>query len=119
MALTYDNAIDQLRTNSSAYSTRESLLALVKEATLDANAGQIQGLVTVLYGGAVSSTAHSRGGVRDGEQWSHYKMWCMAIPEAFKPHEAEIMADLKEAFAAYKGGGVFSSAATHTATFDF
>lgn len=59
------------------------------------------------------------GGEWRGEQWRHYKMWRMEIPENLKPHETEIMADLKEAFTAYKEGGVLSDSTTHTATFDF
>ena len=44
------------------------------------------------------------GGARDAEQWISYKMWRMEIPESLKPHEAQIIADLKEAFIAEKGG---------------
>lgn len=59
------------------------------------------------------------GGVRNGEQWVNYKMWRMEIPQSINSQEAEIIADLKEAFIAERGGGVYSTATKFTATFDF
>ena len=59
------------------------------------------------------------GGAEDAEQWVSYKMWRMGIPEKLKQYEAEIVADLKEAFTALKYGGVHSTATKFTATFDF
>lgn len=58
-------------------------------------------------------------GERGSEQWSSYKMWRMDIPDALKLREAEIISDLKDAFLAWKGGGVYSTATQYTATFDF
>lgn len=59
------------------------------------------------------------GGVMNGEQWRHYTMWNIEIPEILKPQEAEIFADLKEAFVAYKELGIRSDSTKHTATFNF
>jgi hypothetical protein len=59
MTTTYDQAINLLQVNPAAYATKEDLLRLVQNVTLDTNAGQTQGRVTVLYGGMVSSTGHS------------------------------------------------------------
>lgn len=59
------------------------------------------------------------GGVRNGAQWRHYTMRRLEIPENLKAHEAEIIADLKDAFVAYKKSGVLSNCTTHTATFGF
>jgi hypothetical protein len=59
------------------------------------------------------------GGVRDGEQWGHYKLLQLKLPANLTTQEAEIKADLKEAFIAFKDWGVFSNSTVFTATFDF
>lgn len=59
------------------------------------------------------------GGKRGGEQWSHYKMRQIDIPDEVKPQQEEIISALKDALIAYKGGGVYASATNHTVTFDF
>ncbi|MEQ1661459.1 MAG: hypothetical protein ABL877_02050 [Thiobacillus sp.] len=59
------------------------------------------------------------GGARGAEQWRHFKLWRLDIPEILKPDEREIIADLKEALIAERGGGVYSTATKFTATFDF
>ena len=59
------------------------------------------------------------GGVRNGAQWRHYTMWRFHLPENLKAHETEIIADLKDAFVAYKVGGVLSNSTKFTATFGF
>ncbi len=59
------------------------------------------------------------GGVMEGEQWRHYTLWHLGIPQTLKPLEAEIIADLKDAFVAYREFGVRSDSTKHTATFSF
>ena len=59
------------------------------------------------------------GGEWRGEQWCHYTMRRLPIPENLKAHEAEIIADLKAAFVAYKELGILSDSTKHNATFDF
>lgn len=59
------------------------------------------------------------GGVMNGKQWRHYKLWRLDIPETLRPYVAEIVADLKAAFVTYREAGVLSDSTDHTATFDF
>lgn len=59
------------------------------------------------------------GGLRNGEQWGHYKLLRWNLPANLIAQEAEIKTDLKEAFVAFKDWGILSTATTYTATFDF
>lgn len=59
------------------------------------------------------------GGIRNGEQWKHYKLLRWDLPANLIPQEAEIKTDLKEAFVVYKDFGVRSNSTVFTASFDF
>jgi len=54
-----------------------------------------------------------------GERYWHYKLWRMEISGAIKPHEAEISANLKEAFKSFNVRGVFSGDTKFNVDFDF
>jgi len=61
------------------------------------------------------------GGQRGGHGWSHYQLVdCYRkgffIPTHLLDRRDEILADLREALTAYKGGGVFSTRTTSTTT---
>ncbi len=66
----------------------------------------------------------SGGGEREGHGWSHYKLEKLAslghpdLAPLLQERRDEIIADLKEALEAYKGGGVFSTRTTSTTTLD-
>lgn len=55
----------------------------------------------------------------NGEIYWHYKLWRMDIPGLVRPNKTEIVADLKEAFRAYKVRGVYSEDAKFNVDFDF
>lgn len=61
------------------------------------------------------------GGQRGGHGWSHYKLvQCYGkgefIPPNLRGRRDEIIADLRDALAAYKGGGVYSTRASSDTT---
>jgi hypothetical protein len=65
------------------------------------------------------------GGKRGSKCWTHWSWNGMRLPknprdqEILNAHRPEVIADLKEALAAYRDGGVFSCSSEHAATFDF
>jgi len=59
MTITTTAAIEMLRNNAGSYSTKEALLALAQQVSLDAAEGYVQGSLTVLYSGQVTSAIHS------------------------------------------------------------
>ncbi len=59
----------------------------------------------------------TKGGVGD-DAWSHKKINNFKLPERFKEKRDQIIDDLKEAFIAYKDGGVFSKTASYSLTLD-
>ncbi len=58
------------------------------------------------------------GGVRGGHGWTHYKMRQMWMPPSLVSAREEIIADLREALTAEKGGGVYSTRTTSDTTLD-
>ena len=60
----------------------------------------------------------SAGGERGGHGWSHYKLRFIGIPPSLEGKRDEIIADLREALAAYGGGGVYSTRTTSDTTLD-
>ena len=59
------------------------------------------------------------GGPINGPQWCSYKLLRVHIPDSIEPHRDTYLADLKEAFTAYREFGVRSNSTEFTATFDF
>ena len=59
------------------------------------------------------------GGVRNGAQWSRKKLLRWTLPTKLVAQEAQVKADLKEAFGAYKDFGMLSTSTSYTVTFDF
>jgi hypothetical protein len=59
------------------------------------------------------------GGVRGGEGWSDFKLQDIRIPKDLADQRAQILSNLKEALAAYSGGGVYSSRTVSKTTFNF
>jgi hypothetical protein len=64
-------------------------------------------------------TVLDTGGERNGPRWGHSRIFHLRIPEHLKPHRDEILKDIREAFEAYAGGGVFSTATDYTEQIDF
>ena len=58
-------------------------------------------------------------GERNGPQWSHFRLTKLHIPAHLKPHQDEILNDIREAFQTYAGGGVFSTATEYSQQIDF
>jgi hypothetical protein len=72
------------------------------------------------------------GGTRGGPGWSHYSFLRMGrpevhftvikeilLPDELKQHQAQIIADLKDALIAFKDFGMYSTSTESTTTFDF
>lgn len=61
------------------------------------------------------------GGVVNGSQWRHYRLFEIKIPEIHLLKKTELINDLKEALVAYRGAGVRSTSdpRNFSATFDF
>jgi hypothetical protein len=57
-------------------------------------------------------------GEMGGRCHGHKRVHSIEIPACFETWQTEILADLKEAFVAYKDGGVFASASQYTLTLD-
>ena len=48
-------------------------------------------------------------GERGGPCWLHFKVYDFKIPEAVQSHREEIFQDLREAFLAYRGAGIYAT----------
>ncbi|NKI93554.1 hypothetical protein [Rhizobacter sp. SG703] len=59
------------------------------------------------------------GTAPDGSRWRHYKLLQLDLPESIADQRSKVVSDLKEGLIAYQGGGVYSSGARSTTTFDF
>lgn len=51
--------------------------------------------------------------------WSHYQIFEFKVPEELSEHSEQVVAELRRAFSAYAGGGVFGTRTHRRATVDF
>ncbi len=62
------------------------------------------------------------GGERNGPGWSRWRLvWVNGadgLPEPLKPHQREILTDLKQALLTYKDDGVYSATTDYSVTLD-
>ena len=57
-------------------------------------------------------------GERGGPCWLHFKVYDFKIPEAIQSHREEIFQDLREAFLAYRGAGIYATCTEYSMQLD-
>ena len=57
-------------------------------------------------------------GERGGPCWLHFKVYDFKIPEAIQSHREEIFQDLREAFLAYRGAGIYATCTEYSQQLD-
>ena len=57
-------------------------------------------------------------GARNAPCWLHFKVYDFKIPEAIQSHREEIFQDLREAFLAYRGAGIYATCTEYSQQLD-